>query len=145
MCVSECICRHVHEALVGVLLPSPGVYSVCVPVAPRSIIQYQQVCVLCVCACACVSGGTHFPAGGITVRTSAKDRQKRRRRGRQQKQYGCKLGPQLTNILGRFSEMSEKVVRRSSQFPRAQSDTSKMFLCPTNCPKTQRLVGYNHK
>lgn len=48
------VCVHVHEAVLGVLLPSPGVYSVCVPVAHYSIIQYQQECVLCVRVSVCV-------------------------------------------------------------------------------------------
>lgn len=51
------VCRRAHEVLLGVLLLSPGVYSMCVLVARCLIIQYHQEYVLFFfffCAFACL-------------------------------------------------------------------------------------------
>lgn len=61
VCVCLRVCRRAREVLLGVLLLSPGVYSVCVLVARCLIIQYQQECVpffvrLHACVFECVAG-----------------------------------------------------------------------------------------
>lgn len=91
-CVCLRVCRRAHEVLLGVLLLSPGVYSVCVLVARRLIIQYQQECVpffvrLHACVFECVVGSLGH---GAQQEISQRE-QEQQKRWRGEKQYGSVL------------------------------------------------------